>query len=79
MLPIEGDVAAQKERSCEDRLGYRELRGGLRVFVFESSILLELFESVRRRSACIPWLGSRVRNGKSAGKKKKKVCRNSAD
>lgn len=29
MLPI--DVAAQKERSCEDRLGHRELRRGLRV------------------------------------------------
>lgn len=31
MLPIAGDVAAQKERSCEDRLGHRELRPGLRV------------------------------------------------
>ena len=53
MLPIEGDVAAQKERSSEDRLGYRELRRGLRVFIFVSSILPEFFESVRRRSTCI--------------------------
>ena len=33
MLPISGDVAAQQERSSEDRLGYRELRRGLRVVV----------------------------------------------